>query len=128
MYIYIYIHPLGGGRPQPLCLILGASRPPTAPAGGPPPPNQPANINIKYRQKVNYFRLLNKASGPEIVDLWGLGGPLLPQIQWKRWVASPQAWSNGFCGTSGPTNPPKQTISDRGALLSNLKHVYNPAC
>ncbi len=26
-----------------------------------------------------HFRLLNNASGPEVVDLWGLDGPLPPQ-------------------------------------------------
>ncbi len=58
-----------------------------------------------------HFRLISNASGPEIVDLGALSGPLLPQSPLEKVGASPPNFSNGFCGRRGLFRPTKSAIS-----------------
>jgi hypothetical protein len=71
--------------------------------------------------EASYFRLHNRASGPEVVNVWGLNGPLLPQTHWKRWGAKPPTFSNWFCRRRGALRPQKSTIFGPEASLRNRK-------
>ncbi len=52
-----------------------------------------------------YLGLHNKTSGPEIVDFWGLSGPLDRKTHWKRWGVSPPTFSNWFAVRKGRLDP-----------------------
>ncbi len=43
-----------------------------------------------------YFRFLNGASGPEVVYVWNLNGPLLPQKRWEKVGGDAPICSDGF--------------------------------
>jgi hypothetical protein len=69
-----------------------------------------------------YFRVRNAASGPELVDLWALNGPLLPQNPVEKVGASPPTFSNGFRGRRSRLDSQKSAISIPEALLRNLNY------
>ncbi len=66
VYILNFTFPGDGCRPQTPRLVLGASAPQTPAAGGVPPPQTPARMNIKYRPNSNYPMICNNTSGQEI--------------------------------------------------------------
>ncbi len=56
-------------------------------------------------QVHSYFRLHNRASGPEIFYFWGLHGPLLPQIPLEKAGGfAPPLFPVGFA-VRGPFGP-----------------------
>ena len=62
-------------------------------------PSAPASKFIyTYIYIYLYFRLLNIASGPELVACWGLHGPLLPQNPLEKVGGQAPHLSRGLCG------------------------------
>ncbi len=70
-----------------------------------------------------YFRLLKRASGPEIVDFVGLNGHLLPQNPLDQAGGFTPHLFQWFCGRNWPFRPPKSTLSGPETVLSNLKQA-----
>ncbi len=50
---------------------------------------------------------------PEIVDVWGLGGPGGSKKHSKRWGAKPPTFCDCFLGPPRPPEPPESSISGR---------------
>ncbi len=86
------------GRPDLLWRVLG---------GGSPPGNawSLGGQQVQLYQ-TKHFRLRTRASGPEIVDLWGRNACLLPQNSIEKVGGeAPPPFPMGFAVSGGRSNP-----------------------
>jgi hypothetical protein len=58
----------------------------------------------------------------EIIDFWGLGGPVGPKNHSKRSGVSPPTVWNGLRGLPGPPGPQTSMIS--GSLINRCSCLY----
>ncbi len=76
---------------------------------------------VPFQSTRIYFRLLHSASGQEIVDCWGLKGPLQPHSPLEKVGGEAPPCACGLCSRWGPFRSQQSPIFGPQALFSNLK-------